>query len=56
MTSSWDQAWFLPGRQIGWMSEFGHRLEFNENNEATCPEGGDVYRLENNTVKKRVHE
>ncbi len=41
-----------PGRHIGWMSEFGHRLDFDSNNEAKCPESGDVYTLENNTVKK----
>ena len=27
-----------PSRQVGWMSEYGHRLEFNEDGEATCPE------------------
>ncbi|HCQ29136.1 MAG TPA: N-acetyltransferase [Flavobacteriales bacterium] len=41
-----------PARQIGWMSEYGHRLEFDENNMAVCPESGDKYILENNTVKK----
>jgi UDP-2-acetamido-3-amino-2,3-dideoxy-glucuronate N-acetyltransferase len=34
-----------PARQIGWMSEFGHRLNFNENNIAECPESGQKYRL-----------
>ncbi len=42
-----------PGKQIGWMSVFGHRLEFNENNEAQCPEGKDWYVLENNQVRKK---
>ena len=32
-----------PARQIGWMSEYGHRLEFDENNMAVCPESGDKY-------------
>ncbi|HOY73418.1 MAG TPA: acyltransferase, partial [Tenuifilaceae bacterium] len=41
-----------PARQIGWMSEFGHRLEFNSDNLATCPESGQVYRLDNNQVNK----
>lgn len=41
-----------PSRQIGWMSEFGHRLEFNEKGLATCPESQDVYKFENNSVKK----
>jgi UDP-2-acetamido-3-amino-2,3-dideoxy-glucuronate N-acetyltransferase len=34
-----------PARQIGWMSEYGHRLNFNENNIAECPESGQKYRL-----------
>lgn len=42
-----------PGRQVGWMSEFGHRLHFNENNEAICPESKEVYILSNNKVTKR---
>ncbi len=41
-----------PSKQIGWMSEFGHRLNFDENGEAVCPESGEIYRLENSEVKK----
>jgi UDP-2-acetamido-3-amino-2,3-dideoxy-glucuronate N-acetyltransferase len=41
-----------PAKQIGWMSEYGHRLEFNENNEAICPESKDVYVLELGEVRK----
>ena len=41
-----------PGRQIAWMSEFGQRLNFNENNIAVCPESGEKYLLENGFVKK----
>lgn len=41
-----------PARQIGWMSEYGHRLHFDENGIATCPESGEKYKLENNSVKK----
>lgn len=41
-----------PARQIGWMSEYGHRLEFNENGVAICPESQDQYKLENNQVIK----
>jgi UDP-2-acetamido-3-amino-2,3-dideoxy-glucuronate N-acetyltransferase len=41
-----------PGRHVGWMSEYGHRLEFNEENRAQCPEGKDWYQLENNQVTK----
>ncbi len=41
-----------PARQIGWMSEYGHRLNFDENGFATCPESGEKYQLKNNTVSK----
>lgn len=41
-----------PGRQIGWMSEFGHRLEFDGNNQAICPESGQTYMIDNNRVKR----
>jgi UDP-2-acetamido-3-amino-2,3-dideoxy-glucuronate N-acetyltransferase len=34
-----------PARQIGWMSEYGHRLNFDENGMAECPESGQKYRL-----------
>lgn len=44
-----------PARQIGWMSEYGHRLVFNEENTATCPESGQKYRLEDDQIK-RIHE
>ncbi len=41
-----------PGRQLGWMSEFGQRLHFGENNRAVCPESGEEYILENDFVRK----
>lgn len=41
-----------PARQIGWMSEFGHRLEFDDSGSAECPESGEKYQLQNNEVKK----
>jgi len=41
-----------PGIQKGWMSEFGHRLNFNEEGQATCPESAQKYQLQNNTVFK----
>ncbi len=41
-----------PARQIGWMSEFGHRLEFDKDNKAVCVESGEKYILDNNLVKK----
>lgn len=41
-----------PARQIGWMSEFGHRLEFDADGMAVCPESGQIYKLENNSVRR----
>ena len=41
-----------PGRQIGWVSEYGHRLEFNKKGLAICPESGEKYNLKNNSVVK----
>ena len=43
-----------PGRQTGWMSEYGHKLQFNEQNLAICEESKQEYILENNTVRKVV--
>ncbi len=42
-----------PGKQIGWMSEYGHRLDFNNEGVAVCPESKEEYILENNLVTKR---
>ncbi len=41
-----------PAKQVGWMSEYGHKLEFSENGEAICPESEEKYKLENNKVIK----
>ena len=41
-----------PARQIGWMSEYGHRLEFNSDGIAICPESNEKYKLLNQTVQK----
>lgn len=41
-----------PARQKGWMSEFGEKLQFDENNRATCPHTGSVYLKEDNRVEK----
>ena len=41
-----------PARQLGWVGEYGHRLKFNEQNEAVCEESTQKYRLENNTVTR----
>jgi len=41
-----------PARQLGWMSEFGQRLEFNIEGIAVCSESGEKYKLDNNNVHK----
>ena len=41
-----------PARQIGWMSEYGDRLEFNVEGFAKCKESGEEYKLENQKVIK----
>ena len=41
-----------PSRQVGWMSEFGHKLEFDNDGMATCKESGQSYRLQNKIVSR----
>lgn len=41
-----------PARHVGWMSEYGHRLHFDEDGIATCPESGEKYSLEAGKVSK----
>lgn len=41
-----------PAKQIGWMSEFGGRLEFDEKGLATCKESQEKYKIENGQVSK----
>ena len=41
-----------PARQTGWMSEYGHKLKFNADGLAVCPESQDKYQLENGKVIK----
>ena len=41
-----------PARQSGWMSEYGHKLKFNSEGLAVCPESQDQYRLENGKVSR----
>lgn len=41
-----------PSRQIGWVSEYGHRLEFDNDGRAICKESKQEYSLENNSVKR----
>lgn len=41
-----------PAKQMGWISEYGHRLKFDENGNATCPESKTKYQLTNGVVSK----
>jgi UDP-2-acetamido-3-amino-2,3-dideoxy-glucuronate N-acetyltransferase len=41
-----------PGRQTGWMSEYGHKLRFDSAGIAVCPESNEKYELKNGTVIK----
>ena len=41
-----------PARQIGWISEFGHRLQFDKEGYAICEESKENYKLENGKVTK----
>lgn len=41
-----------PARHIGWMSEAGERLDFNESGVAICPITKEVYRMKNNQVTR----
>jgi UDP-2-acetamido-3-amino-2,3-dideoxy-glucuronate N-acetyltransferase len=41
-----------PSKQIGWVSEFGHRLKFDEKGFATCKESSEEYQLKDNSVIK----
>ena len=44
-----------PAKQIGWVSEFGHTLHFNEEGIAVCKESNVVYELKNNSVQKKAN-
>ena len=41
-----------PSKQIGWVSEYGHRLKFDANGLATCLESRQKYQIDNNKVKR----
>lgn len=41
-----------PARQRGWVSEYGHRLTFDTNGLAVCPESGQQYRLTDNKITR----
>lgn len=41
-----------PSKQIGWVSEYGHRLHFDDIGIAVCPESNEKYKLADNKVEK----
>jgi UDP-2-acetamido-3-amino-2,3-dideoxy-glucuronate N-acetyltransferase len=43
-----------PAKQIGWVSELGHRLQFNKDGIAICEESNETYKLHNNTIIKSI--
>ncbi len=43
-----------PAKQIGWISEYGHKLQFDEKGFATCAESNVTYKLENGKVIKAM--
>ncbi len=45
-----------PARHVGWMSEFGHRLYFNEQGVAVCPESGITYQIKDGRVMKKIDQ
>ena len=44
----------VPARQSGWMSEHGHRLEFDADGIAICPGSQEKYELKDNQVQKVI--
>ncbi len=44
-----------PARQIGWMSEYGHRLHFNNDGVAVCEESKAEYKLKDGIVSKKIY-
>ncbi len=42
-----------PAKQIGWISEYGHRLQFNKSGKAVCPESKEEYLFIDNKVQKK---
>lgn len=45
-----------PAKQMGWISEYGHRLKFDKDNIAVCMESKEKYKLEGNKVIKLKEE
>ena len=44
-----------PSKQIGWISEYGHRLNFDKKGRAFCEESNEEYSLVDNSVRKLGH-
>ncbi len=42
----------VPARRVGWVSEYGHRLDFNEAGIAVCPESEDEYLFKDGKVAR----
>lgn len=42
----------IPAKQIGWVSEFGCHLDFENDDKAVCAESGQTYQLTNNQVRR----
>ena len=45
-----------PAKQTGWMSEYGHKLKFDETGSATCPESGEKYRIVDGNVSRIIKQ
>jgi len=45
-----------PAVQVGWVSEYGHTLQFDEEGRAVCPESGQHYKLAQNILTKIENE
>ena len=45
-----------PAKQVGWMSEYGYKLKFNDEGIGICPESKQKYKLENGKVKRLIAE
>lgn len=45
-----------PAKQTGWMSEYGHKLKFDSNNEAVCEESNERYKIDNGVVSKITND
>jgi UDP-2-acetamido-3-amino-2,3-dideoxy-glucuronate N-acetyltransferase len=41
-----------PAKQMGWISEYGHRLQFDKDGIAVCSESKQKYKLDNNKITK----